>query len=303
MNNNIVIDKENGIAKIGNITVRLAKEYEDNAEWMGDELSSHQLRAAWLRLAEDDSPMNPRLVGKPGVGKTTLALAVAKELNFPVYLMQGTSDTRPDDLIIIPVITEGKQISYVASPLVTAMLVGGVCILDEGNRMSEKSWASLASLLDHRRYVDSVIAGIRIHAHKEFRFVTTMNDDSSVYDLPEYIQSRLNPQIFLEFANIETEARIVRMAVPYLEDNLLSLLVGFLALSHKYDENYSVRDGIQIAKYAQRLCHLNKDLSLPKALKTSVFAILGEDALKYFPADEQMQSGSVFSAKSTLRPV
>ncbi|KAB8032198.1 AAA family ATPase [Fluviispira multicolorata] len=296
-------NKNQELIQIGNITVRLAKEYEVDANWMGNDLASHQLRASWLRLSDDDLPMNPRLVGKPGVGKTTLAVAVARELNFPVYLMQGTSDTRPDDLIITPVITEGKQISYVASPLVTAMLVGGVCILDEGNRMSEKSWASLASLLDHRRYVDSVIAGIRLHAHKEFRFVTTMNDDSSVYDLPEYIQSRLNPQIFLDFADIETEARIVRYAVPYIEENLLTLLVSFLSIAHKYDESYSVRDGIQIAKYAQRLRSLNKELTLPKALKTSVYSILGEEALKYFPPDEQMQNENNPSSRPNLRPV
>ena len=41
-----------------------------------------------------------------------------------------------------------------------AMLRGGVCILDEGNRMNEKSWASLAPLFDHRRYVESIVAGI-----------------------------------------------------------------------------------------------------------------------------------------------
>lgn len=303
MSAHVIVDKEKESAQIGSITVRLAKEYEVNANWMGNDLASHQLRAAWLKLSEDDLPMNPRLVGKPGVGKTTLAVAIAKELQYPVYLMQGTSDTRPDDLIITPVITEGKQISYVASPIVTAMLVGGVCIFDEGNRMSEKSWASLASLLDHRRYVDSVIAGLRIHAHKEFRFVTTMNDDSSVYDLPEYIQSRLNPQIFLDFADIETEARIIRYAVPYLEENLLTLLVSFLAVSHKYEENYSVRDGIQIAKYAQRLKSLNKDLTLPKALKASVFSILGEDALKYFPSDDQMQNDPQSSTRPNLRPV
>jgi MoxR-like ATPase len=46
------------------------------------------------------------------------------------------------------------------------MIRGGVAILDEGNRMSEKSWASLAPLLDNaRRYVESIVAGIKIKAH------------------------------------------------------------------------------------------------------------------------------------------
>ena len=38
-------------------------------------------------------------------------------------------------------------------------------------------------------------AGIKIKAHPEFRFVATMNDDASTFDLPEYIHSRLQPQI------------------------------------------------------------------------------------------------------------
>ena len=70
-----------------------------------------------------------------------------------------------------------------ASPLVTAMLRGGVCILDEGNRMSEKSWASLAPLLDHRRYIESIVTGLKIKAHPEFRVCCTMNDDAAARDL------------------------------------------------------------------------------------------------------------------------
>ncbi len=58
--------------------------------------------------------------------------------------------------------------------LVSAMIMGGIVILDEGNRMSEKSWASLAPLLDNRRYVESIVAGIKIKAHPNFRLVTTM---------------------------------------------------------------------------------------------------------------------------------
>ena len=144
---------------------------------------------------EGELPLSPRIVGNPGVGKTTVAFSVAREFSEEVYIFQCTSDTRPEDLLVTPVIGSGQVIRYHASPLTTAMIKGGVCILDEGNRMSEKSWASLAPLLDTRRYVESIIAGIKVRAHPDFRLCVTMNDDSSTYEIPEYILSRLQPQV------------------------------------------------------------------------------------------------------------
>ncbi len=117
------------------------------------------LLAAWLVVSEQDlPPMNPRLLGKPGVGKTTLAYAAAKRMGRDVYILQATMDTRPEDLLVTPVLEGAGNLRYVASPLVSAMIRGGIAILDEGNRMSEKSWASLAPLLDNRRYVESIVA-------------------------------------------------------------------------------------------------------------------------------------------------
>ena len=71
--------------------------------------------------------------------------------------------------------------------------------------MSEKSWASLAPLLDNRRYVESIVAGIKIKAHPQFRLVATMNDDASTFELPEYIHSRLQPQILIDFPERDEE--------------------------------------------------------------------------------------------------
>jgi len=263
---------------LGNLELHLAQEYDTPSPWIGSSLAKIQLKAAWMIIESDDTPMNPRIIGKPGVGKTTLAIAVAQELNLPVYILQATADTRPEDLIITPILSHGKNISYIASPLVSAMIQGGVCILDEGNRMSEKSWASLAALLDHRRYVDSVLAGVRIKAHENFRFVTTMNEDSSVFDIPEYIQSRLSPQIFIDFADAENEKSIIKYAVPYTNEELLLPLIKFLQVAHTSEKDWSVRDGIQISKYATRLLAQIPELKSDEALLIAIEQVLGPDA-------------------------
>jgi MoxR-like ATPase len=183
---------------IDGVILHLSRPDELPMNWVGNMELVTQVKAAWLVMGSGDFPLNPRLLGKPGVGKTTLAYYAARQLNQPVYLFQATIDTRPEDLIVTPVISDQGKIKYMASSIVTAMIKGGVAVIDEGNRMSEKSWASLAPLMDNRRYVESIVAGIKIKAHPDFRICTTMNDDASTFDLPEYIHSRLQPQIFLK---------------------------------------------------------------------------------------------------------
>ncbi len=237
---------------IDGVELHLTEPDDVPMSWVGQPDLVTQVQAAWLVLGEEDFPLNPRLVGKPGVGKTTLAYHAGKSLNKPVYLFQATMDTRPEDLIITPVISEGGKIKYMASSIVSAMIKGGVAIIDEGNRMSEKSWASLAPLLDSRRYVESVVAGIKIKAHPEFRLCTTMNDDASTFELPEYIHSRLQPQIYIDFPERDEELLILRKNLPFADDEILEYVVEFLQAAHDADERYSVRDGINIARYAMK---------------------------------------------------
>jgi MoxR-like ATPase len=221
--------------------------------WVGQRDVLLQLLAAWSCIDDGDLPLNPRLLGKPGVGKTTLACAAAVELGLPVFIQQATMDTRPEDLLVAPVLAPEGGVRYMASPLVSAMLAGGALVLDEGNRMSEKSWASLAPLLDHRRYVESVVAGIKIPAAPGFRFVTTMNEDASTYELPEYVHSRLMPQIFVDFPEEDEEREILREQVPFAEEAVLDYVVGFLRRAHEADLRYTVRDGINLVRYAMKL--------------------------------------------------
>ena len=267
---------------IDGVTLHMAHPDVLPVRWVGQEEIMRQLLAAWLVVDAQDYPMSPRLLGKPGVGKTTLAYAAAKRMGRDVYIMQATLDTRPEDLLVTPVIEGQGRLRYVASPLVTAMLLGGIVILDEGNRMSEKSWASLAPLLDNRRYVESVVAGIKIQAHADFRLVTTMNDDASTFELPEYIHSRLQPQILIDFPEREEELLILRENLPFAEERVLKYVTDFLQHAHAADERYSVRDGINIGRFAIKLRSLATDPRHERdALETAVLEILGEEALRY----------------------
>lgn len=272
------------VVEIEGITLHLAHPDELPGRWIGQEEVMRQLLAAWLVIHPHDVPMSPRLVGKPGVGKTTLAYAAAKRLGREAFIMQATVDTRPEDLLVTPVIEGAGKLRYVASPLVTAMLRGGVVILDEGNRMSEKSWASLAPLLDSRRYVESIVAGIKIKAHPDFRFVATLNDDASTFDLPEYIHSRLQPQILIDFPERDEEYEILRENLPFGEDRVLDYVTEFLQQAHAADERYTVRDGINIARFAMKLAGLlSNGPAGDEELRSAVLQTLGDEAMRYVP--------------------
>ncbi len=268
--------------ELDGVRFHLAKADSTEREWIGQQEILRQLLACWLVVDERDSPLTPRIKGIPGIGKTTLGMAAARQLGQDLYIYQCTSDTRPEDLLITPVLAEAGKIVYHASALVSAMVRGAICVLDEGNRMNEKSWASLAPLFDQRRYVDSIIAGIQIPAHPNFRACVTMNEDESTFEIPDYILSRLQPTLEVAFPAREDEVAILEYHLPFAEAELVSMTVDFLQRAHGLGLDFSPRDGVHILQFAikRRAQDPKHPLSRDDAWKEAVLRVLGEEALE-----------------------
>jgi MoxR-like ATPase len=224
--------------------------------------------AAWCMDANtnafrpDAMPLHFCLEGPPGSGKNEIVYELARRLRVSLgvslYMMHGHEDFSPEDLalLIVPDLaasqyTAGPALMLRASPLATAVHLGGLIFFDEINRVPEKALAPLASVLDGRQSMYSAAAGIHIppvndKARSDFRFCCALNPESG-RDLPDYIRQRILPTIKIDYPSISEILEIleinVRGATPYLNE-----------FGRQYGElqrkKLSVREALTILRFA-----------------------------------------------------
>ncbi len=66
--------------------LRLAQPTQSHHEWIGDREILQQLLACWLVIDENDLPLCPKIIGTPGIGKTTLAMSATRERKQPLFI-------------------------------------------------------------------------------------------------------------------------------------------------------------------------------------------------------------------------
>jgi MoxR-like ATPase len=145
--------------------------------------------------------------------------------------------------------TSGRQVVYAASPLFAAMLRGGICFFDEIGKAPTCALDILAPVLDDRRTLTSVAAGIHLRAHRDFLFCAALQDEEeSVSCLPAFLDKRTRPAIRVGYPSRETLERILRSRLSQTPGVWFSaFLAGF------QDSRICPGEAVKLLQYAYRL--------------------------------------------------
>lgn len=118
------------------------------------------------------------LEGNPGVGKTTLIMALSKTIGKPLTRLNLSEQTDLMDLFGSDVPVEGGQagtFSWCDAPFLKAMKNGDWVLLDEMNLASQSVLEGLNAVLDHRGEVYISELDQTFYKHPEFRVFAAQN--------------------------------------------------------------------------------------------------------------------------------
>ncbi|MDR3368410.1 MoxR family ATPase [Rhodoferax sp.] len=140
----------------------------------------------------------------PGVGKTTLAHALARTFGLAFSRVQFTSDLMPSDLLGVSVFERGKDaFVFHAGPLFAQVLLA-----DEINRASPKTQSALLEAMEEKQVT---VEGETRALPQPFFVIATQNpmDQAGTYALPESQLDRFLMCISLGYPSREAERQLL----------------------------------------------------------------------------------------------
>jgi MoxR-like ATPase len=136
----------------------------------------------------------------PGVGKTTLAKALARSIDGTVRRIQFTPDLLPSDVTGVAVYDQESRAFEFKPGAVFANLV----VADEINRASPKTQSALLECMEERQVT---VDGVTYELARPFMVLATQNplEMEGTYPLPEAQRDRFTARISMGYPDREAE--------------------------------------------------------------------------------------------------
>ena len=157
----------------------------------------------------------------PGVGKTTLAQALARSVDSSFHRIQFTSDMLPSDVVGVTIYNaHTEEFEFKRGPVFTHFLLA-----DEINRATPKTQSALLEAMNE---LQVTIDGRSYPLEQPFMVVATQNpvEHHGTYPLPESQLDRFLMRIRIGYPEAGAEREIVRRGGASSAETMRSVLSG-----------------------------------------------------------------------------
>jgi MoxR-like ATPase len=190
----------------------------------------------------------------PGLGKTTLARAMARSIGGTWSRIQFTPDLLPGDITGVSVYRQrDEQFSFVPGAV-----FANVVVADEINRGTPKTQSALLEVLEERRVT---VDGVSHEVPRPFLVVATQNpiELEGTYRLPEAQLDRFLMRLSVGYPDRESEVGVVLGYAAGLSADDLAAVVDTLTLQKAIDEVRAQHVEPAVADYAVRLAEATRN--------------------------------------------
>ena len=235
----------------------------------------------------------------PGVGKTTLAYALARSMDCAFSRIQFTSDLLPGDVTGVAIYDEtAKEFVFKPGPIFAS-----VVLADEINRATPKTQSALLEVMDRARVT---VDGVAHAVGAPFMVFATQNpvDYEGTFPLPESQMDRFLMRLQMGYPQPADELEILRIARTsydaiavnpvvtlaevlgfqalaaqvFVEDSVLDYILRIVTATRteaEFKTGVSVRGGLALRTAAQARALLHgRDFVLPDDVTELVMPIL-----------------------------